>query len=531
MTPSSGTPRDRALIWWQERVRARGYVVGRDEFPPTAEARVLRRERLVLEMAEGGVWILCQPTDDPRATFLTNYWRVVAAVLAAYGPAVVERLSAVRLDTDQFGVPTELFARHAANASVRTITLFDEYRVRLTPGRVGDTRKVDVAGTMVPADPPAATLVRLTVGDVRAEVAMVAVWLRYASVTPAALDAAYIAAPRPVLLRRMGLMAREVCNRRLADAIDGVLAAHEDRTTSPSKTGVGRTIIVPPALVAAPHRTGAWLDRHDATFAADAAAIRRAVGRRVAALPRFPRARLLRHARRAKAYDAYHSTTIEGYRITPEQAAVIVEGRALPGATVDEVQQRAALQGYSAAFDEATKVLAEGHGPLRIDEGIVFDLYEALFSPSIDAGLVGRPALRQWRRQPAFIRGSAHVPPSDAKLPALMARFVDAVNGLLAPEDAVVRAVMTHLDFVTIHPFLDGNGRVARFLMNLALVSAGLPWATIRVEDRDRYFRALEVAEVRSDPLPFAGFVLEYVERGVAGMTANRRAPASRPRS
>ncbi|MCY4441756.1 MAG: Fic family protein, partial [Deltaproteobacteria bacterium] len=77
------------------------------------------------------------------------------------------------------------------------------------------------------------------------------------------------------------------------------------------------------------------------------------------------------------------------------------------------------------------------------------------------------------------------------------------------------RAVLGHWLFGYIHPYPDGNGRMARFLMNVMLASGGYPWTVIRVEHRDGYLAALEAASVRMDIEPFAGFVAERVRRSL----------------
>ena len=66
--------------------------------------------------------------------------------------------------------------------------------------------------------------------------------------------------------------------------------------------------------------------------------------------------------------------------------------------------------------------------------------------------------------------------------------------------------------FGYIHPYPDGNGRIARFLMNAMLASGGYPWTVIRVEDRDKYLNALESASVENDIKPFASFIAERVQ-------------------
>jgi Fic family protein len=69
--------------------------------------------------------------------------------------------------------------------------------------------------------------------------------------------------------------------------------------------------------------------------------------------------------------------------------------------------------------------------------------------------------------------------------------------------------------FGYIHPYPDGNGRIARFLMNSMLASGGYPWTVIRVEDRDAYLSALESASVGGDIAPFSTFIAERVSRSM----------------
>jgi len=71
--------------------------------------------------------------------------------------------------------------------------------------------------------------------------------------------------------------------------------------------------------------------------------------------------------------------------------------------------------------------------------------------------------------------------------------------------------------FVYIHPYMDGNGRIGRFLMNVMMASGGYPWTVIPVEDRNVYMGALEKASVGEDIVPFANFLGGLVRKGLAG--------------
>jgi Fic family protein len=127
-----------------------------------------------------------------------------------------------------------------------------------------------------------------------------------------------------------------------------------------------------------------------------------------------------------------------------------------------------------------------------------------MFQPSVTAGIVPPRALAGYRNGPVFLRGSWHVPPRSEVVPDAM----DALFALLANEpEAAVRAVLGHWLIGYIHPFPDGNGRLARFLMNTMLASGGYPWTIVRKDDRDRYLEALEKASIDNDIGPFATFL------------------------
>jgi Fic family protein len=96
--------------------------------------------------------------------------------------------------------------------------------------------------------------------------------------------------------------------------------------------------------------------------------------------------------------------------------------------------------------------------------------------------------------------------------------------GLLEAEaEPQVRAVLGHFLFVYVHPYMDGNGRLARFLMNLMLVPAGYVWTVIPVERQSEYMNALEQASSFANIAPFASFIAELAKMQAEG-------PLPRPR-
>jgi Fic family protein len=137
-----------------------------------------------------------------------------------------------------------------------------------------------------------------------------------------------------------------------------------------------------------------------------------------------------------------------------------------------------------------------------------------MFAPSVTAGLLRPADLAGYRGGPVYIRQSMHVPLNrDAVLDAMPTLF-----DLLRDEmDPAVRVVLGHFVFVYIHPYMDGNGRIGRFLMNLMMAAGGYPWTVIPVADRKVYMAALEDASVGEDIRPFAEFLAGLVGRRLAG--------------
>lgn len=135
-----------------------------------------------------------------------------------------------------------------------------------------------------------------------------------------------------------------------------------------------------------------------------------------------------------------------------------------------------------------------------------------LFEPSVQAGIIKANDLFGYRKNQVYIRGSSHVPlPASALMDAMGVFFVK----MKKEEDPAVRAIAGHHVFTFIHPYMGGNGRLGRFIMNYMLVSGGYPWSVIRVDDRNRYMQTLETASTEGDILPLADFIKEQVERAV----------------
>jgi Fic family protein len=132
----------------------------------------------------------------------------------------------------------------------------------------------------------------------------------------------------------------------------------------------------------------------------------------------------------------------------------------------------------------------------------------------VTVGLLKASDLAGYRNGPVFIRKSMHVPPNKDAVRDLMPAFFDLLR---AEEHPAVRVVLGHFIFVYIHPYIDGNGRMGRFVMNVMMAAGGYPWTVIPLNERAAYMTALERASVGEEIKPFAEFVGALVRKRLAG--------------
>jgi hypothetical protein len=211
--------------------------------------------------------------------------------------------------------------------------------------------------------------------------------------------------------------------------------------------------------------------------------------------------------------DAYHSLSIEGYCVSEALIERVRSGNWDPETNrkdkeyADALAARGYWQAFQAVKRSLTKVLNENAAGTVVsrDHSI---WYRELFAPSVSAGIITASDLAGYRSQPVYIRKSMHVPPRYEAVRDLMPAFFTLLKNEKEP---AVRAVLGHFFFVFIHPYIDGNGRMGRFLMNVMFASGGYPWTVIPLETRNDYMAALEEASVRKNIEPFSRFLAELV--------------------
>jgi len=194
----------------------------------------------------------------------------------------------------------------------------------------------------------------------------------------------------------------------------------------------------------------------------------------------------------------YTSNALEGNSLTETETKVVLEdGITVGGKPIRDYYE---ALGHSEAYDHIYK-LSKGNG---FDEGNIKKLH-ALFYHRIDAAKAGK-----YRKEKVFISGSRYTLPGPEKIQDLMKEFISKMAEKAKNAHPVVYSALAHKELVFIHPFIDGNGRVARLLMNLILLQRGYCLAIIPPARRADYIRALEDAHL-SDTA-FMNFIAETVK-------------------
>ena len=220
--------------------------------------------------------------------------------------------------------------------------------------------------------------------------------------------------------------------------------------------------------------------------------------------------------------DAYHSLSIEGYRVSTALIERVRSGVWNTDQNAEDRENRNALaaRGYYNAFGAVKASLQKvlgGANAGTVSREDHAGWYRQLFGPSVSTGIISAADLAGYRSGQVYIRRSMHVPPPREAVRDCMPVLFELLAGEAEPS---VRVVLGHFVFVYIHPYMDGNGRMGRFLMNVMLASGGYPWTIVPLERRDEYMVALESASVKQDIGPFAAFIGGLVEGGLQGKAA-----------
>lgn len=194
----------------------------------------------------------------------------------------------------------------------------------------------------------------------------------------------------------------------------------------------------------------------------------------------------------------YNSNAIEGNTLTLRETDMV-----LRGLTIDRKSLKEHLEviGHKDAFDYVRKLVREN---APISEKIIKDIhYLVLADKKEDRGV--------YRRVPVRIMGAAHEPVQPYLIVPKMEELLERYEN--SKEDIVTKLARFHIEFESIHPFIDGNGRTGRLLLNLELMKAGYPPIDIKFADRLKYYEAFDHYHLKDDLSAMADMFALYLNQ------------------
>ena len=199
---------------------------------------------------------------------------------------------------------------------------------------------------------------------------------------------------------------------------------------------------------------------------------------------------------------AYTSNAIEGNTLTRKETQLVIE---------DELTSSSKpLRNYIEAVNHAkafSMILEKLNTNTTIDEHFVLNIHRIILT-GLDDNNAGF-----YRNCRVRISGSNVIMPNPLKVPDLMINFFNWLSGNEKQEPET--AILSHLKFVSIHPFTDGNGRTARLLMNALLLKYGYTPIVIRPSDRKKYLSVIEIAQLKEDNTQYLLFMLKLLNRSL----------------
>lgn len=192
----------------------------------------------------------------------------------------------------------------------------------------------------------------------------------------------------------------------------------------------------------------------------------------------------------------YNSNGIEGNTLTLRETQVVLEGITVGGKSIKEHLEAINHEKAILFLDD----LVKDNEP--ISEWNIKNIHQLILK-DIDNENAGR-----YRKENVTIKGATHIPPDYLKVSELMEKLILTYN-TWSEYHPIIQAALLHGELVKIHPFVDGNGRTSRLLMNLVLMNNGYNPVIIKKESRLKYYEALDKAHTTGNYTDFVKLVTE----------------------
>jgi len=196
--------------------------------------------------------------------------------------------------------------------------------------------------------------------------------------------------------------------------------------------------------------------------------------------------------------NTYNSNAIEGSTLTLRETALILA----EGLTISEkpIKEHLEAIGHRDAFEY---VIELADSETKLSERVIKDIHSlVLMNDRENRGV--------YRNVPVMILGAEHTPPQPYLVPKLMEQLIIDYENMLSCKSIIEAIAELHIRFECIHPFIDGNGRTGRLILNLELMKAGLLPVNIKFADRAKYYNTFDEYYSSGNSNSLADMITEY---------------------
>lgn len=195
----------------------------------------------------------------------------------------------------------------------------------------------------------------------------------------------------------------------------------------------------------------------------------------------------------------YNSNAIEGNTLTMSETKVVLEGITIGGKSITEHLETI---NHKEAIKYLENIIADKKD---LTEWTLRNLHQLILK-EIDDNNAGK-----YRKENVTISGANHIPPNHVIVPELMQKLFIEYEKEWQRYHPVIKACLLHGEFVKIHPFIDGNGRTARLILNFELMNHGYPPIIITKDKKAQYYEALDLAHTTLDYSKFIKLINDYL--------------------
>ncbi|MDA2922397.1 hypothetical protein MYX07_03990 [Patescibacteria group bacterium AH-259-L07] len=429
--PVSKNIKRQALNWYKKNYQKR--IVKRSDFSNVYFITYLLNHKLLYRLKRN-IYLVKKAEEYPEEVFNLIYWKIVKERLKRYKPYSIRSISAIYLHLGDQSIYPELLVYTKRRVS-HTIKLGfgKSVIIRYDPWFDSELTSTISAG--------GASLVIEKGEKIMFErVEKHKDYLRFLNTYPfdiRLLDLLYEERSRPIVFKNLIKDFQKVGRNDIAAALTQIIKKYTLYRISLKMKKTLRAEKYP--ILTEKLEKKPWTFRQGDQILEFEKVINKKFSTQIKSIKKHTLGFLLRQAREHKKYDIYHSTTIEGYRISPQEVeeVLIFPKKTIKEKDKEKLRNKMAILGYHYAFDFLLKEIEKHYPQNTVTQNLIKNIFFNLFKPSVESNVIDRLDLVRYRRNQVFIRHSDYIPPSPEKVLDLMENFENVVNTIICYDSSL----------------------------------------------------------------------------------------------